>query len=126
METAIEDAAVGVENVLRAVAVVDVEVENGDLRTGRCSAEEMVGGEGGFVEVAVAAHGAPRCVVPGWTAERIDGGLTLQHQVGGGEGGAGGGPSQLACDAEERRAGVERAVGGPGVGEPFVVGIGSA
>ena len=89
VEAAVEHLRAGVEDVLGAVAVVDVQVE--DRHPGAPAAgvagEQALGGEGGVVEVAVAPEGARRGVVPRGPAERVGGALrALQEEIGPGQG----------------------------------------
>src|SRR4029078_8246668 len=61
-----EDVAAGVEDVLGAVAVVVVDVEDGDA--GFAGHDEALGGGGGVVEVAEASAVVGAGVVAGGTA----------------------------------------------------------
>src|SRR6185437_10557649 len=63
-----EDIGAVVEEMLRAVAVVDVEIEDGDL----VEDGESIGGEGGVVEVAVAAAAAALGVVTGRPGQDVE------------------------------------------------------
>ncbi len=93
MEATIEYVVAVVEDRLRAVAVVNIEIQNGDaLGAGRClparlcrrpggalrargasasSFQKIAGGERGVVEVAIDAHGSPGRVMPRRPAERV-------------------------------------------------------
>ena len=69
-----------VENVLGAVAVVVVDVDERDPGTGG----QVRGGEGGVIEVAVAAEIIAPGVVARGTAQRVGGGRTSGQGPGAG------------------------------------------
>jgi hypothetical protein len=100
----VEDLPVPVEDVLGAVAVVDVPVEHGDPPD-----PEGAGVRGGHRRVVeeAEAHGVVR---PGVVARRAhdgEGGLTRQRAVHRGAGGPGGERGDLEGARPERRVGVE-------------------
>jgi hypothetical protein len=108
----VEDLPVPVEDVLGAVAVVDVPVEHGDPPD-----PEGAGVRGGHRRVVeeAEAHGVVR---PGVVARRAhdgEGGLTRQRAVHRGAGGPGGERGDLEGARPERRVGVE--VAAPRFGE---------
>ena len=74
------DVVALVEDLLGAVAVVVVDVEDADPGPGR--AGDVVSDDGRVVEVAVAAVGRPRCVVAGRPAEPVRSPGTVEHEVG--------------------------------------------
>ena len=69
-----------VEDALRAVAVMQVDVEDRDARGGPA---QMLGGDGRIVEEAEAAGDIGEGVMAGRTAERIGGRLARLHGLGG-------------------------------------------
>jgi hypothetical protein len=97
-----------VEDVLLAVAVVVVDVQDRHLAVVR----QEVGGDGGVVEVAEAAEAAALGVVARRAHQGIGQGRAVQHLLGGGEravdGAAGGRPGV----AVQRREGVDAPVAG--------------
>ena len=94
-----------VEDLLRAVAVVVVDIEDGD--PGGTLVAEPLRGDGGVVDVAIAAHEAGAGVMAGRPAQREGGGLAVFDQRGGGQrhviGRFDGGPGA----GDEGRAGIE-------------------
>ena len=78
-----------VKNVLRSVAVVKVNIQNGDFF--RAVVAERLGGDGGVVEKAVSAEHVAGGVVSRRSAKREGGAFALLDGAGGGEGAVGGG-----------------------------------
>src|SRR6202012_4394862 len=94
-----QHALVAGDDVLGAVAVVDVEVDDGHALEA-AHVERVARGDGDVVVEAEAHRGVARGVVAG----RPDGaegvlGAAVQHEVGGGDGGAGGAQRGLAREA---------------------------
>ena len=104
----------GVEDILGAVAVVEVDVEDGHL----AALAQVGGGDGRIVQIAVSAAGVGAGVVTGRAAEGIGCGSAVEQQVRGGEGTAGGGKGRGEGGLDDR-GGVEAVVAGlidPGFG----------
>jgi len=82
-----------VEDLLRAVAVVVVDVDHGDLHA--CRRGDVMGDDRGVVEEAVAAVVRRRRMMAGRPAQPVRGALAAEHQRRGGQRGvdraAGGG-----------------------------------
>jgi hypothetical protein len=77
-----EHVAARVEDALRAVAVVQVDVEDRDAAAGP---GQPLGGDGRIVEKAEAAGEVGEGVVARRAAERVGGGRTGKHRVRGGD-----------------------------------------
>ena len=77
VERDVLDVVAPVEDLLGAVAVVVVDVEDRHLRTGR--RDDVVGGHRSVVEEAVAAVEARRSVMSGWPAEPVHAAATIEH-----------------------------------------------
>lgn len=63
-----EDVGILIKNILRAIAVVKVDIEDGDSFTG---GKKFSGAAGGVVEVAISAVGIEVCVMPRWAAKGV-------------------------------------------------------
>ena len=98
VERAIEDGRVVPEAGLSAVAVVGVDVHDGD--GARAAAPEPGGGDGGIVEIATSAEKARTGMVTRGPADGVGGRRPSQDEVGGGgrriAGRLGAGPGALA------------------------------
>src|SRR5581483_11999830 len=95
-----------VEDLLRAVAVVVVDVEDGHaLRPG---VAEGLGRDGGVVEEAVAAVEVAPGMVARRPAQGEGGALAPAHQALAGDGDGGGGEGGAPGAGGDRRSGVER------------------
>ena len=75
-----------IEDRLRAVAVMNIDIEDGDPLVFRA---QMLGGERGVVEIAETAGPVAIGMMPGRPAQRVGDGLALEHQIGGGQRGEG-------------------------------------
>ena len=109
-----EDIAAVVEDVLRAVAVVVVDIKDGD--TFHAGEEEMLCGDGSIVEEAEAAAVVGAGVVAGGAAEGVGGFFTGEDGVRGGEGGEGGVEGGGVGAGGDGRGEVEAIVAGLGGG----------
>ena len=128
MDRGEEDVVALPEDLLRAVAVVEIEVEEGDA--GRALLAQAFGGAGGIVEIAVAAGGAPSGVMARRAAAGEDGALTRRDEVGGGQGDGGrgahrppgaldeGGTAVEGVEAEQRTDRLRLQIGAQIVGRP--------
>ena len=108
-----QHVAPGPEDVLGAVAVVVVDVD--DRHPVQPAVEQGLGRGRGVVDEAVAAVEVEGGVVARRPAEREGGPLAAQDQVDPREGHVGGGQDRLGGARHDRRAGVEGEVGEPPV-----------
>jgi len=97
-----------IEDVLGAVAVVVVDIEDG--HPGAALVKEGLGGNRGIVQVAVAAHDFSSGVVPWWAAQSEGRVSTLLDGSLGGQGDLRGAVGGLPRTSGDRRAGVEAVV----------------
>ena len=107
-----QDALVAGDDVLGAVAVVDVEVDDRDALEA-AHVERVARGDGDVVEEAEAHRLVARRVMAGRAhrAERV-GDVAVDDRVGGGDGGAGGAQHRVQGAGRSDRVGVERAAAG--------------
>ena len=108
-----EDVLATPEDRLRAVPVVRVDVEDRDAR--QAARAEVLGRDGGVVEVARTAECRPRDMVAGRPAAGVGGGCAVDDEIGGRERGvdspAGGFPRPLGDDRHRVEAPRARARG---------------
>ena len=97
-----------VEDLLRAVAVVVVDVENGDARAALI--HQVLRGDGGVVQITVAAHGGGRRVMARRPAQREHRRRAVEERAGAGERDVGAGLDRLPRAGCDRDAGIERVV----------------
>ena len=94
-----------VEDFLRAVAVMVVDIEDGDAR--RALVAEPLGDDRGVVDVAVAAHEGRAGVMARRAAEREGGPFASLDESGGGQRDIIGRLDRVPCAFDEARAAVE-------------------
>ena len=96
------------EDLLRAVAVVVVHVEDGDPRAS--FVDQVLRGDGGVVQIAVTAHRCCRRMVAGRPAEREHAGCAVEQRAGTGERHVGAALDRVPRARGDRDAGVEGVV----------------
>ena len=105
MEADVEDVRPLPEDLLRAVAVMEVDVEDGDAL--RAAREDRLGRDGRVVEEAVAADEGATGMVARRTAEGVRERLSRQHAVEGGQRDVDRGVGGSRGAGDDRRRGVE-------------------
>ena len=113
VEAHVQDVATPPEDLLGAVAVVVVEVEDRDVGAGL--AGDRLGGDRGVVEVAEPAVHRARGVMPGRPAQPVGRALAAEDEVSGRQGDVDRGPRGRVRALDDVRGRVERPVAGPPV-----------